>query len=429
MYEIIKPSIKLLGSFNSIQDAWIASRPHLSIDDAELHVLDKLDLPVQGFAQFAFHIKGSLAFRELVYFLRPSQCWAQSMRTIDLKRSNLYISSEVGVERRNGMHLKFDKFLKAKEDGIPQDLCKNMLPTGMITEYSISLDIRTLANVYKGLKRLAPHLFEAYMVDIRKLILDSEGIDLDKFPGKDFILEDLMLNELDRRALTDGPFKVGRMNIVGGPMQLVLAAQAIRKQYDKVYSDIIPAILDGSIYDKDQSEEYTTVLYLTDSSLAFMQSTRTCFFAKYDHDTTDSWSSVLKVEHLEPKDFRKQLPCKGKACDCPFRAEQLARIIAGNETDYASLGEVNPPCPILVGTNTTQEVRQVKFNSDSKVHKAWDGMLKEFPETELTEDGKDYIRNINLHGFAEEFDNSEPRRSELLKIANKGNEEFVANLK
>lgn len=55
-------------------------------------------------------------------------------------------------------------------------------------------------------------------------------------------------------------------------------------------------------------------------------------------------------------------------------------------------------------------------------------MLEEYPENELTEDGKAYIRNINLHGFAEDFDNSEPRKSELLKIANEGNEDYVSKL-
>ncbi len=428
-YEVQTPKVTLLGQFNSIADAWMVSRPHLSKDDQELHALEKLDLPVQGFAQFAFNIEGSIAMRELMYLIRPNQCWAQSMRTIDLQAHNCFISSEVeDLRTRLAMCDKFDNFLKVKKAGTPQDLCKNLLPTGMMTGFSCSLDSRTLANVYKGLKRLAPHLYKAYMIPINEIMKKEMGIDLETFPGKDFILEDLMVTELDKKALKEGPFKMGRMNIVGGKMQLVLAAQAIRKQYDKVYSDIVPAILDGSIYDKDQTEEYNTILYLTDSSLKFMQSTRTCFFAKYDHDTTDSWSSVLKIEHLSVDDFRAQLPCKGSCKKCPFRAEQLARIIAGNDKDYDSLGEVNPPCPILVGTSATQGLRKFKFDSDSKIHTKWDEMLDVYPENELTQDGKDYLKNINKYGFAEEFDNKPGRKEVLLELANKGNKEYVESL-
>lgn len=424
MYKVIKPEVKLLGGFNSIADAWKASRPHLSEKDAQLHILDKLDLPVQGFAQFAFHIKGSLAFRELLYLLRPSQCWAQSMRTIDLKEEHLFISEEVPFDQRSSIGMKFNEFLFQKRQGTPQDECKSTLPPGMITEYSISLDVRTLANVYKGLKRLSPTLFMYYMVPMAEQ-LREHGVDLANFPGRDFIIEDLMVSNDERKIFEEGADtvrKMGRMNIVGGKMQMVLAAQAIRKQYDKVYSDIVPAILDGSIYDKYQTEEYLTVMYLPDVSYKSMQSTRTCFFAKYDHEDTASWSSILasNIKNLTPTEFRAQLPCKGSCKLCPYRAEQLARIIAGNTEDYDSVGEVNPPCPILVGNQNTQKLREHIFKSDSVIHQKWTEMLEEYPETELTEDGEAYMRNINEHGFASDYDNKPGIKETLLTIVNKG---------
>lgn len=415
-YKVESPTVRLIGQYDSIRDAWIASRPHLSQSDEELHVLNKLDLPVQGFSQIALHIRGSVAFRELLYMIRPSVCWAQSMRTIDLQESNLVTSIEVPDPSK--LTKCYDRFLDAKKSGIQQDLCKNLLPTGMMTEYCISLDLRTLANVYKGIKKLSPILYKYYMEPIKDLIQFHLDYNLDEFPGKDFIVEDLFISDTDRKALESGVTKLGRMNLVGGKMQLVLSAQAIRKQYDKVYSDIVPAILSGDIYDKDQSEEYLTVLYLTDSSYKFMQSTRTCFFAKYDHDSTDSWSSVIgnNVKNLSTEEFGEQLPCGGDCYKCPFRAEQLARVIAGNTVDYQSLGEVNPPCPLLVGNKNTQYLREYLFQSDSIIHKKWTEYLNSLPDLALTKDGVDYMYNVTNYGFASKENNEITKKTESLKI-------------
>jgi hypothetical protein len=420
----VTPKVNLVGQFDTVKNAWLASRPHLSGNDLSLHEVNDIDLPVHGMEVYSFIIEGSIAARELFFMLRPqSGAWAISDRTIDLKKHHLHHSNEVPQNYLDFTYDSFDNFIHLKEaEGVPQDLCKSVMAYGRMTTFCFICDKRTLANVVRGLKKDFPIIYEYYGKQFETLCPNISEV-----KGGDWLLNDLVINAADRKALAEGPAKMGRMNIVGGKIQGVLLAQFIRKIYDKVYSDIVTHIKDGSIYGMHQTAEFETVLYLPDSALAKMQSTRTCAFAMFDKATTASWDYVLQVQHLTAEEFKEQLPCNGCASKCAFRKEQLPRLIAGNNVDYESQAEVNPPCAIQTGIKGTHKVRGLKFNSDSKFYNKWTEMLDTM-ELELTEDGKEYLRNVNLYGFAEALDNEPSTKAKYLELINEGNEEFIKSL-
>lgn len=417
--KLVTPKVEILGSFDSVTEAWKRSRPHLDGEDLQLHMVNDIDLPVHGMAVYAINVTGSVAIRELMFMLRPqSGAWAISDRTMDLKMHDLHLSEEVPEEYRRYSLDQFKYFIDQKEKfDVPQDLCKKFLPYGRMTNFTIICDKRTLANVLKGLRKGFPIIYEFY-----GKLFEKELPELLNTPGGDWLLNSLNVNEKDLNALNSGNIKMGRQNLIGGKIQGVLLSQFIRKIYDTVYSDIINDIKDGSIYGKNQSAEYTTVMYLPDSSFAKMQSTRTCAFAMFDKEDNSSWSYVLPVEHMTAKEFAEQLPCGGCASKCAFRKEQLPRMIAGNNVDYKSKGEVNPPCAIQTGVPGTHTIRGLKFNSDSKIYNKWTEVLAYLQSENklpLTEDGKEYLNNVNTYGFAETQDNEPERRKEWLSILNK----------
>jgi hypothetical protein len=420
----LAPKIQLVGEFDTVQDAWKASRPHLSGEDLSLHQINDIDLPVHGMAVYSFIVTGSIAMRDLCFMLRPqSGAWAISDRTIDLKENHLFYSTEVPEDYIQFTLDSFSNFIHLKEaEGVPQDLCKSVMSYGRVTTFCFVCDKRTLANVVKGLRKFFPIQYEYYGKQFETLVPE-----LANTPGGDWLLNDLVINDADKKALAEGPTKMGRMNVVGGKIQGVLLAQFIRKIYDKVYSNIINHIKDGSIYGMHQTEEFETVMYLPDSALAKMQSTRTCAFAMFDKATSASWDYVLQVQHLTTDEFKAQLPCGGCADKCAFRKEQLPRLISGNNVDYDSKGEVNPPCAIQTGIKATHKVRGIKFQSDSKVYDKWTEMLDTMDLT-LTDDGREYLKNVNIYGFAEAQDNEPERQAEFLSILNKGHEGFLKTI-
>lgn len=419
MIEIIKPSIEILGQFDSVNEAWKRSRPHLSGKDLQLHVVNDIDLPVHGMAVYAINVTGSVAFRELCFMLRPqSGAWAISDRTMDLKLDDIKLSEEVPTNYIEYSINQANEFINMKEvQGIPQDLCKKFLPYGRMTNFTIICDKRSLRNVVLGLEKGFPTFYKTYGIQLLDLIPALSSLT----KGGDWLLDSLMVNSKDRDSLENGPVKMGRMNLIGGKIQGVLLSQFIRKIYDTVYSDILLDMKDDSIYGKNQTAEYTTVMYMPDSSFAKMQSTRTCAFAMFDKEDNSSWSSVLPVEHLTTKEFAEQLPCGGCATKCAFRKEQLPRMIAGNNVDYESKGEVNPPCAIQTGVIGAHKIRGLKFQSDSRIYNKWTEMLEEMKREgnlPLTEDGIEYLRNVNTYGFAEASDNESGTKELYLRLLN-----------
>lgn len=433
MSKFTKPTIEVLGQFDSVKEAWKRSRPHLDGKDLQLHVVDDIDLPVHGMAVYALNITGSVAFRELCFMLRPQTgAWAISDRTMDIKLSDIYFSSEVPGRYYTYSTKQSEAFIHRKEvEKVPQDLCKKILPYGRMTNFTIVCDKRTLRNVVKGLEKDYPIFFEFYGKELLRLIPSLNELT----KGGDWLLESLIVKKQDLDALENGPVKMGRMNLIGGKIQGVLLSQFIRKIYDSVQSDILEYMKTGEIYGMTQESEFTTTMYLPDSSLAKMQSTRTCAFAMFDKEDNSSWSSVLPIEHLSPKEFAEQLPCGGCASKCAFRKEQLPRLIAGNNVDYSSKGEVNPPCALQTGIAGAHMIRGLKFDSDSRIYNKWTETL-EYLHSEgklpLTEDGEEYRRNVSKYGFAEAQDNEEPKsqifkmlvradNNYILKKGNKGN--------
>ena len=95
------------------------------------------------------------------------------------------------------------------------------------------------------------------------------------------------------------------------------------------------------------------------------------------------------------------LPGTGCADKCKWKAEQLARLKAGNPN--GSIGETNPPCVILTGIPELYELRQQKFGSNSALFRQWKRLIP--VGLTLTEEGKEYLSNVAEYGYAETRDN------------------------
>lgn len=429
MVRKIKPSIEILGQFDSVKEAWKRSRPHLSGDDLQLHVVNDIDLPVHGAAVYAINVNGSVAFREMCFLLRPQTgAWAISDRTKDIKRDDIEMSTEVPERFLEYSQAEVDNFIQMKEElNIPQDLCKKVLPYGRMTNFTIVCDKRTLRNVVMGLEKDFPTFYEVYGKQLKDLI--PALMEVSK--GGDWLLDSLLVSDKDLHALENGPIKMGRMNLIGGKIQGVLLSQFIRKIYDSVQSNILEYMKTDDIYGMNQESEFITTMYLPDSSFAKMQSTRTCAFAMFDKEDNSSWSSVLPVEYLSPKEFAEQLPCGGCASKCAFRKEQLPRLIAGNNVDYSSKGEVNPPCALQTGVAGAHMVRGLKFDSDSRIFDKWTETLiwlESEGKLPLTDDGVEYLKNVNNHGFAEAQDNSTRIQKIYKDILNTSNKNVLDSM-
>lgn len=400
--------MEVFDSMDAQKVVWKHSRPHLDDNDPELFTYEDNDLPVRGFNVFAVTFYCTTAFRDLLYMIRPQVgAWAQSNRTFDLQRDNLFFSNEVQEHQKQGVIDSMELFLKLKSEGVTQDEAKKKLNQSHLVYADLMIDLRTLANLVYALKQLSGVIpfYETYGKPLEEQVPAIVG-----YPGRRVdLIAGLEFNASDEYALNNyNP--MNRFQVLGGRVASVLHSQLIRKMYDKVKSSSIKFLRDGSIYDYDQSLEYDTVVYIEQDSMDFTVSTRSCWFAKFDKEDSASWSGLI-ANAVEDKDIKESVPCKGCADKCPFRTEQLARFIGGNKVDYTSVGEVNPPCPILSGSDVPFLLRDFIHKPDSRVWKVW--FDSDFSKFRTTKDGFQYYYNIMKYGYADEYSQIPENRKKL----------------
>lgn len=402
----IKPKIVSIGNIDIRKDVWKISRPHLDPNDPSINDIQNLDLPVNGFASYAFEITSSLLLRDILYHVRPTQCWARSNRTTLITEDNLMYSGEYANPNLWGDFEILDH-RKSIDQSVNQDARKNNFLYYVSTTYCWMTDARTLSGVIRS-------LMDTPLAFYGEMLLSAMGLDsVDQLvPGRsDFLyqyaIDDLAKDRLDESndtSVADYYPEARHLNIVAF-MTGSLLSQFIRQAYSTVRTDLINDTLNAKSFaelPKAQSEKrYGQVLISTEKAKKLVL-TRTCWFSKFDMVNLSSWShivsAVMVALRLSPEET---LICEGSADKCKWKAEQLARLKAGNPN--GSIGETNPPCPILTGIPELYELREQKFKSDSYLFKQWKGLIPK--DMKVTSEGKEYLSNVAEYGYAEKRDN------------------------
>lgn len=405
----IDPKIELIGSLDLRKDVWRISRPHLDPNDPSINDIQNLDLPVNGFATYCFSITSNILLRDLLYHVRPSHDWARSNRTTLIDESTMVYSSEYDDESF-WTEVALREHDLSIDQSVNQDIRKSHFLYYASTDYCWMVDARTLSGVIRSLLT-TPLAFYA------ELMLESLGMEsVDELvPGYNnffyqYAIDDVLLQKYE--GVSDNAivhyYPEARQLNVTAKMTGNLLSQFIRQAYSVVRTSLVNDVLNAkSVYDLPITQDK---IFIGQSLMATEKAkkvvlTRSCFFAAFDSASLSSWSHIVvairKALNMTPAE---SLICNGDHTQCKWKAEQLARTKAGNTS--GSRGEVNPPCPFIVGLPEMQELRGLKFNSNSELYHDWDNFI---PATlEPTEEGVEYLNNVAHYGYAETKDNNDP---------------------
>lgn len=406
----IDPQVKLIKMLDCKKEAWLFSRPNVDPKTFDISELENSDLPVNGFAQYVFQIKGSLLIRDLIFTLRPIQPWARSNRPIPLTPKTIGISSEYKVKDDADIQSMYDEVYTQIKNGVPQDYVKNQLPMATSTDFTISIDDRTLVAF---LKMLREHNYDLYKVYGLKF-LDAIG------KTEDYILKRPVKDIYDRVALVGsectsetGVQYVGEYMYGKFTMTSNLMSQFIRQHYSVVKNGLYNYIDQQPLHKLRllKCDHIVDVaLYSTKSAFDKVCSVRSCWFAQWDKESLSSWSSVIgpAISKMTPEEFIKILPCQGKGkCQCGVYEDMKPRINAGKyiikeDGTKQSLGDVNLPCPFLLEDPSLIPLRKSKNKSDSSIMKMWENISAYVPNNPDNKDRQTYLDNIIKYGYCED---------------------------
>lgn len=405
------PSIEVLSNLDNRKDVWCISRPHLDPKDTEINDILNVDLPVHQFGQVYFKITSSLLLRDILYTVRPSANWAVSNRTTEITKDTLCYSSEYKYDKYWGPS-EVASHNKSVDTSVPQDFRKENFLYYVSTTYCFGTDLRTLSNIICSLLN-SPLGFYGEMFLSALKIYDPREI----CPcNEDFFINNYGINKerlVGLELCSESPI-VGHNSITEQVYILTkasgsLLSQFIRQAYADVKHELINLVFDGVELLVDcpshQSDDYIALSMTDEFKARKLVLTRACWFAKFDKANSSSWANIVSSIIQELKMTAPEvLICGGEMKNCKWKAEQLARCKAGNPN--GSKGEVNPPCPILVGIPEMIELRELKYSPDSKLFEVWKGFRDTIlSESELTEHGEEYLENVKAYGYAEKSDN------------------------
>lgn len=388
----VNPEIRVIKEMDSRAEAWQFSRPYLDHTSAENEVNEvmKMDLPISSFKHYHFYIKCSLLMRDLIFTLRPAiGNWARSQRTIPLIDENMHISSEYEFNHEFNQK-RVNIVLKELAEGVPQDFAKKKLPMSFITEFTISMEDRTLANLLVSLRNNSPKLYEVY----GKLFLDAINQDesyLDR-RMQDIYPKYAMNDEELQAASGDGTYFDALDSIVlANTMQFSLFSQYIRQHYSNIKSELWNMIKsDGLCENLACDDEVRAVLYANKTAFKKVITARTCFFGLWDNSDKGSWNHILGpvVSQMNLNEFRENLPCKGCASGCTIKGDMIPRV---------KLTEVNPPCMILIEEPGVVALRKEKYKPSSVIFKKWEELSQEFTRNPDNELRQTYLNALASH--------------------------------
>lgn len=416
------PEVRLIRKMDSLAEAWQVSRPYLSLYEAKDQIhkqLEGIDLPLNGMKQYHLTITSSLFFRDLLFTLRPlNSAWAETLRARRYAPDNMFISSEFrGNKNEDVIQDNLNKCYERIANGEKPDVVKEELPMATSTNFSISVDDRTLITWLRTLRNHSIDTYNTYA----PLFLEAIGRNdkyVKNYPSAD-IFEKLAISDEERS-------KSGTIEHMAGyvftchELQANIMAQFVRQHYSVIHNDLYNYLSKNKFGEFDKvarmrcDDHVVVAMYGERSSWEKVMSNRSGWFAFMDHDGAGGWSSIVEsyVKDMTPEEFMKFT--RNKNGDDPYKYEDAVPKVYRLHP--------NLPNPFLIEDPSIVQMRIDQYNNGevSAVMKKWvemvdAGVINDNPDNELrkifwkcydnnliynAEDGKyytpeDYKKDVN----------------------------------
>lgn len=415
------PSVTLINTIDSLAEAWRVSRPYLSESESAEVVrteLEGIDLPLNGMKHYHFSITSSLFFRDLLFTLRPlNSAWAMSLRTVKYTPETIFLSSEYqGTRDEHIIQGYMDICYDMISQGLAPDLVKDQLPMAVSTQYSISVDDRTLITWLKTLRNHSYDIYHTYAPLFLNAIGRSDEY-VANYPSAD-IMNKLRISDKEREL-------VGTTQSMGGyvmsahELQANIMAQFVRQHYSVIHNELYNYLspVEGEEFNTISTmkcdEIVTVAMYGEYDSWERVMSNRSGWFASMDFDGRAGWSTVVEsfIKDLSPEEFRV-FSRNANGTD-PYKFEDaLPRV-------YRL--EPNLPNPFLIEDPSIIQMRidQVGGGKASSVMKKWEemrdaGIINDNPDNELRKIfWKCYNENLVYHPETSEFYDEETYKTKI----------------
>lgn len=368
----MQPNIKLVTISDPREHAWMASRPGFVHENIDMKAIGEMDLSLNSMCMYTFEITSSILFRDFMFSLRPIQPWARSLRSAPLKRENLEQSSELASP---GCERFIDDCLEMIDDGLPQDIAREVLPMSLSTVFCITIDHRTVVGFMKTMLEIDPRLFAVYgdlftkAVPGLKRFMESK---VKEFSGAYLITDDERI---------DGTKTIGEMTFGHYTMKSALAAQFLRQHHSKVKTDLWTKIKESGYHSiaLQQRDPVEVVFYADRHAYNRLMQLRSHWFADW---SVDMWGSIVGdyIKDMTLDQFWDFIP-NGNGKPDPYHRDMYSRVIGE---------EHNLPCPIMCEWPdlVRQRIQTLGDNDISRVYLGLcnGGFIKDNPDNEYRQE-------------------------------------------
>lgn len=380
--KVLKPYAKVIAKMDARKQAWKTSRPMFSEENLNFDKVAEMDLSLNSMLVYTIEMRSSVIFRDLVFSLRPLEGWALSTRSMPITRDTIRMSSE--FSDCHDQYACIINMFDMLDSGKSRDQSRDVLPLGVSSTYTFTIDFRVLMSFIKNLEIIDTDLFNLY----GKMLLDATDTWYEyKRTTVRSSLEYYQIADCEREY---GTREVGNMMIGYFEMKSALASQFLRQHYSKVKIDIWNMIEDYGYFNLFMTQRSTVgvCFYIDSNSYARLMSMRSHWVLDW---SPDMWGGLVGdyIRNMSAEDFWEFTPAGGGKPD-PYWADCYNRV---------TLEDPGVPCPIMtewrgalehrrreIGDNPILDMYERLFN---------EGFIKDNPDNEHR---VLFFDNVEKHG-------------------------------
>lgn len=315
-------------------DAWKVSRPDAKIDDNTLSEILKLDLPILEMVHVTLTCKVPVILREIITTLRDHIMWAKTSRVDRI--SEYFEIYNRAMETKDDCEYIYEvmkQMMDEKEQGIPQDKYRRLLPLSYMTSFTYKVSLRTLGKLmchigwisdkYPTLK----YLYNDVMSELHGTLPEMYV---------HYLMEQSNKNHINYNEFTDfdGESIINNQSYLAMNLKDIpigLRAQLVRSRSIQIQDNLLDAFAEKG-WQSDNTMKLKVSICSSVTFLLQLVSKRNCWLAQ-----KDLWEPILRLLNKCLGD-KIVLPCSCNGGKCPVFKDCVERL---EGTDPGV------PCPMM----------------------------------------------------------------------------------
>ena len=324
----LNPYVKCLGSMDYRKDAWKTSRPKFTEENLHFDKISDMDLSLNSMLVYTIEMRSSVIVRDLIFSLRPIEGWALSTRSMPINLDTVCLSDEFGDDIQGYYDIK--SMFEQLNKGVSRDRVRGMLPLGVSSTYTFTIDYRMLMSFCKTMEKLSTEIFNIYCIN---LLFATGNLENYKTTTVGSCEEYYIISDEEK---INGLQRAGNMIFGHYKMKMALASQFLRQHYSKIKIGLWNNLKNYTSIRMCQDDLIDVAFYIDVNSYRRLMSMRSHWVIDW---SDDMWGGICGdyVKDMTAEEFWNFIPNGGGKED-PYWADVYNRVLREDP---------GVPCPIM----------------------------------------------------------------------------------